>query len=59
MGLEDYYSYQTASAGRAGDVYVSDFTTQLTAVHNDLTYASEVTPFTLSHIYNSALSDHE
>lgn len=44
VGLEDYYTYQEASAARAGDVYVSDFTTQLTAVHTDLSYASEATP---------------
>ncbi len=56
VGLEDYYTYQEASAARAGDVYVSDFTTQLTAVHTDLSYASEATPFTLRHVYNSALS---
>ncbi|MBS1401534.1 MAG: hypothetical protein HPZ79_00915 [Oscillospiraceae bacterium] len=55
-GLEDYYTYQEASAARAGDVYISDFTTQLTAVHTDLSYASEATPFTLRHVYNSALS---
>lgn len=56
VGLEDYYTYQEASAARAGDVYISDFTTQLTAVHTDLSYTSEATPFTLHHVYNSALS---
>ena len=59
VGLEEYYTRQTASAGRAGDVYVNDFTTQLTAVHPDLTFASEATPFTLSHIYNSSLSGNQ
>ena len=52
-GLEDYYSYRQASAGRAGNVYISDYTNQLTAVHTDLIFSSEVTPFTLSHVYNS------
>lgn len=59
VGIEDYYTYQEASAGRAGEIYVSDFTTQLTAVHEDLTYSSEVTPFVLNHVYNSALANQQ
>jgi len=56
VGLEeDYYTYQEASAGRAGSIYISDFTQQLTAVRTDLVFPSEVTPFTLSHVYNSDL----
>ena len=53
VGIENYYSYQQASAGRAGDVSINDFTNQMTVFHTDLTYNSEATPFALYHVYNS------
>ena len=53
VGIENYYSYQQASAGRAGDVSINDFTNQMTVFHTDLTYNSEATPFELYHVYNS------
>ena len=52
-GIESYYSYREAGAARAGNVYVSDYTNQLTVSHTDLSFNSEITPFTLSHVYNS------
>ena len=56
VGLEDYYTYQTQSIGRAGTGYVNNYTSQLTLVHTDLTSNSETLPFTISHVYNSAFA---
>ena len=54
VGIEDYYTYQTASASRAGTVYVGEFTEQLTLVHSDLSLNTTTVNFSLAHIYNSA-----
>ena len=60
VGLEEaYYTYQEASAGRAGAIYISDFTQQITAIHEDLSFPSEITPFTLSHVYNTSICSWE
>lgn len=53
VGLEDYYTYQTQSIGRAGTGYINNYTSQLTLVHTDLTSNSETLPFAISHVYNS------
>ena len=54
VGLEDYYTYQEASAGKAGNVYISDFKQEMTVDHTDVSFSSEATPYTLRHVYNTA-----
>lgn len=53
VGVEDYYTYHTASAGRAGSAYISDRTGYLTFTRS-LTSAAGVG---LSYIYNSPYGD--
>ena len=53
-GIENYYTYQTQSAGRAGTGYLSDHMQQLTFVTPVVSSASDVMPFSLSLAYNSA-----
>lgn len=57
FGLEDYYTYQTQSAGRAGTGYVSDHMQRLTIENPIITSDSNVMPFSLSVVYNSALNN--
>ena len=51
-GLEDYYTYQTQSIGRAGVGYISDYTSQLTLVNTDIVKSSTILSFNINHIYN-------
>ena len=53
-GIENYYTYQTQSAGRAGTGYLSDHMQQLAFVTPVVSSASDVMPFSLSLAYNSA-----
>ena len=53
-GIENYYTYQTQSAGRAGTGYLSDHMQQLAFVTPVVSSASDVMPFSLSLVYNSA-----
>lgn len=57
FGLEDYYTYQTQSAGRAGTGYVSDHMQRLTIENPIITSDSNVMPFSLPLVYNSALNN--
>ena len=57
FGLEDYYTYQTQSADRAGTGYVSDHMQRLTIENPIITSDSNVMPFSLSLVYNSALNN--
>ena len=59
VGLEDYYSYQTVGIGRAGTSYISDYTMQNTLVVPLLSSSSNVMPFSLSLIYNSAYGSYQ
>ena len=52
-GLEDYYSYLSASAGRAGKAYVNKMTGNLTVTNNILSLGTGNAPIGLSMIYNS------
>jgi len=52
-GLEDYWSYSSASAGRAGTGYVNLFTGNLTWVRGDLGFGGNRMPVSISHVYNS------
>ena len=54
VGLESYYTYQTLPIGRAGTSYISDYTMQNTLVVPLLDSPSNVMPFSLSLVYNSA-----
>ena len=54
VGLESYYSYQFQSAGRAGTGYINHYNSNLTLTRGILSSASEIMPFSISHVYNSA-----
>lgn len=56
VGLEDYYTYRTESVDSAGDIYIGDFSQQMTLVHDDLDWTAVVNAFTLNHVYNTAIS---
>ena len=56
-GLEDYWSYSSYNAGDAGTVYVNDYTGNLIVVRDDVSTYGQRLPYTVSHIYNSALYD--
>lgn len=53
QGIEDYYSYETAGAGRAGTAYVSDYVGNLTLLHTDVSDGG----YSLAHVYNSNYGD--
>ena len=59
VGTEDYYTYETQSAVRAGTGYVGDFDSSLTVIKNDLSFSSATTPFSVAHVFNSELRDGE
>ena len=59
IGTEDYYTYETQSAARAGTGYVGDFTSELTVFKSDLSYSSTTIPFSLSHVFNSVFAGKE
>ena len=54
VGLEDYYTYRTLGAGRAGTVYISDHTHRITLGNTLIDAPSNVMPFSMSLIYNSS-----
>ena len=54
VGVETYYTYQTVGIGRAGTAYIGDFSMQNTLVTPVISSQSNVMPFSLSLIYNSA-----
>lgn len=52
-GLEDYWSYTSQSAGRAGNGYVNDFNGNLIFTHDDLSMNGSRMPIGITHVYNS------
>ena len=52
-GLEDYWDYTSASAGRAGTAYVNPLSGNLVWVHNDIGFDGNRMPVSISHIYNA------
>ena len=54
VGVESYYSAQTVGIGRAGAAYISDFSMQGTIITPLISSSSNVMPFGLSLIYNTA-----
>ncbi len=59
IGIEDHYTYETQSAGRAGTGYVGDYSSNLTVIKSDVSYPSETLAFSVGHVFNSALRNHE
>ena len=51
-GLESYWDYSSASAGRAGTGYVNQFTGNLTWVRADIGFGGHRMPVSINHIYN-------
>ena len=54
VGLEDYYTYQTASIARAGTAYIGDYSNQMTVVNSIAGYSSDAVGAELSLVYNTA-----
>lgn len=52
LGLEDYWSYSSYSAGDAGTAYVNDYNGNIVFVRNDVSTYGQRMPVTISHIYN-------
>lgn len=56
-GLEDYWTYHSQEAGRAGTVYVNDYNGNVIMVHNTLETGGSLMPMKLTHVYNSNNKD--
>ena len=54
VGLEDYYTYQSCSIGRAGSVLLSDYSLQSTLAVPLISSPSQAESFALGLYYNSA-----
>ena len=52
-GLEGYWDYTTASAGRAGTGYINDYTGNLVWVRGDIGFGGNRMPVTINHVYNA------
>lgn len=52
-GLESYWDYTTASAGRAGTSYVNNYTGNLVWVHSDLGFGGNRMPVSINHVHNA------
>ncbi len=57
VGIEPYYTYRELSAGRAGDIYIGDYTGKMTLVKTDTSVDTANISFGLSHVYNSAFGN--
>ncbi|MDD4414258.1 MAG: carbohydrate binding domain-containing protein [Oscillospiraceae bacterium] len=51
-GLENYWTYTSVSAGRAGTAYIQDFSGDLVFVHDEVATTGLKMPITLSRVYN-------
>lgn len=56
-GLEDYYTGQSMSMGRAGTAAIRDYAKELTVDRTDLYTTGTVLPFSIRHVYNSDFGD--
>ena len=56
-GIESWWQYESRSAGRAGTVYADLFNGNMVLAHSDTTMAGNLMPVSVSHYYNSCLSD--
>jgi len=50
-GMESYWSYETASLGRSGDVCVNDYNGGLVYIHNDISMSGNRMPLSFDHVY--------
>ncbi|MBE6638633.1 MAG: DNRLRE domain-containing protein, partial [Ruminococcaceae bacterium] len=57
IGIEDYFSYRTQSAGDAGTIAIGDHTGQLTLSLTDAVSDNSALSVSIGHVYNSVLSD--
>ena len=57
VGVEDYYTYQTVSAARAGTVHISDYSSNITLINTDVSYSTEAISADISHVYNTAYAN--
>ena len=53
-GLEDYWTYHTQDAGKAGIGYINDYSGNLVFVHNDTTTTSERMSISLDHVFDQS-----
>ena len=51
-GLESYWDYTSASAGRAGTGYINNYTGNLVWTHGDIGFGGNRMPVSISHVYN-------
>ncbi|MHC1731936.1 MAG: DNRLRE domain-containing protein [Bacteroidales bacterium] len=54
VGLESYWTYHSANAGRAGTGYTNDYNGNLVFIHDDLSMNGSRMPVKISHVYNSS-----
>ena len=52
-GLESYWDYTSASAGRAGTGSVNNYTGNLVWTHGDIGFGGNRAPVSISHVYNT------
>ncbi|WP_238882331.1 DNRLRE domain-containing protein [Clostridium sp. YIM B02551] len=52
-GLENYWTYHSQNAGRAGTGYINDYNGNLIFTHNDVDNTGNRNPLTITHVYNS------
>ena len=52
-GLESYWDYTSASAGRAGTGYINNYTGNLVWVRSDIGFGGNRMPVSISHVYNA------
>ena len=52
-GLESYWGYHSANAGRAGTGYTNDYNGNLVFIHDDLSMNGNKMPVSIKHIFNS------
>jgi RHS repeat-associated protein len=52
-GIESYWDYTSASAGRAGTGYINNYSGNLTWIRNDIGFGGNRMPVTISHVYNT------
>ena len=56
-GLENWWQYESRSAGRAGTVYADLFNGNMVLAHTDTTMTGNRMPVSVSHYYNSCTSN--
>ncbi|AJA46845.1 tRNA(Glu)-specific nuclease WapA [Clostridium pasteurianum DSM 525 = ATCC 6013] len=52
-GIENYWSYHSQSAGRAGTSYVNDYNGNFIFTHNDVSMSGSRMPVSINHVFNS------